>query len=143
MTSLAHLVGMIYDLRSELEKQKMDQSLCANHESVEKVFSSSITLSDNEYEISLDVSAFQKDEILVKVKEHEIIVSGEHDEREDEFGYVSRQFTRKFILPDIYDPDTISSMLADDGKLTIKAEKKKSTFIGGDRFIPIQRQQHK
>lgn len=139
MTSLAHLVGMIYDLRSELEKQKVNQSLCDCDESVEKLFSS-ITLTDTEYKISLDVSAFQKDEVLVKVKEHEIIVNGEHEEREDEFGYVSRQFARRFILPDVYDPDTISSELTDDGKLTIKVEIKKSTSIGGDRFIPIQRQ---
>lgn len=136
MTSLAHLVGMIYDLKSEVERQKANQSLC--DESAEKLINS-ITLSDGEYKISLDVSAFQPEEIVVKVKEHEIIISGEHEEREDEFGFVSRQFTRRFTLPDIYEPDTISSALTDDGKLTIKAEKKKSTVIGGDRFIPIQR----
>lgn len=136
MTSLAHLVGMIYDLKSELEKQKANQSLC--DENTEKLIT--LTLSDTDYKISLDVSGFRTDEILVKVKEHEIIVSGEHEEREDEFGFVSRQFTRRFILPDIYDPDTISSLLDDGGKLTIKAEKMKSTIIGADRFIPIQRQ---
>lgn len=136
MTSLAHLVGMIYDLKSEVEKQKMNQSLCDGDESAEKLLNS-ITLSDSEYKISLDVSVFSPEEITVKVKEHEIIICGEHEERQDEFGFVSRQFKRRFILPDIYDADTISSTLSDDGKLTIKAEKKKST-IGGDRFIPIQ-----
>lgn len=135
MTSLAHLVGMVHDLKSEVERHTKNQSLC--DESVEKLIS--ITLSDTDYNISLDVSAFKEKEIFVKVKEHEIMVSGEHEERDDGFGFVSRQFTRRFILPDIYDPETISTMLTDNGKLTIKAKKKKSTFIGGDRFITIQR----
>lgn len=137
MTSLAHLVGMIYDLKTEVERQKMNQSLCDADESTGKLLNS-ITLSDSDYKISLDVSAFQQEEITVKVKEHEIIVCGEHEERQDEFGFVARQLKRRFILPDIYDADTISSTLGDDGKLTIKAEKKKTTIVGGDRFIPIQ-----
>lgn len=67
MTSLAHLVGMIYDLKSEVERQKMNQSSCDCEASVEKLVNSA-TLSDGEYKISLDVSAFQPEEVAVKLR---------------------------------------------------------------------------
>jgi HSP20 family molecular chaperone IbpA len=157
MTSLAHLLGMIYDLQEEVERHQMAQKHFVHgessnlsvhddeHENIKKsklpvLLSSSTTKKNDEnFKVSLDLSPFSHNEITVKVKNKFIIVDAKHDEREDEFGFISRQFTRKYILPDDFDTDTIKSFLTDDSKLTIKADMKmKKADIGGDRFIPIQ-----
>lgn len=142
MTSLAHLVGMIYDLKSEVEQRRVNQSLCSSDEA-EKSPINCVTLSGADYQISLDVSAFHPREITVKVKDQEIIVHGEHEERrDDEFGFVSRKFTRRYFLPDTFDPLTISSSLNLNGTILlmrISAEKRISSMDGADRFIPIHR----
>lgn len=140
MTSLAHLVGMIYDLKSEVEQRRVNQSLCSSDE---KSPINCVTLSGADFQITLDVSAFHPREITVKVKDQEIIVHGEHEERrEDEFGFVSRKFTRRYFLPDTFDPLTISSSLNLNGTILlmrISAEKRISSMDGADRFIPIHR----
>lgn len=144
MTSLAHLVGMIYDLKSEVEQRRVNQSLCSSDEAKKSPINC-VTLSGADYQISLDVSAFQPREITLKVKDQEMIQEdhGEHEERrEDEFGFVSRKFTRRYFLPDTFDPLTISSSLNLNGTILlmrISAEKRISSMDGADRFIPIHR----
>lgn len=100
----------------------------------------------SDFSISFDVSAFKPEEISVKVIDRDIIVEAKHEEREDEHGYISRQFTRKCILPDEYDPDTISTYLNAEGKMTIKPLKPKPAVQSNERIIPIKRvtdeQQH-
>lgn len=139
MTSLAHLVGHIFDLKSEVEKRRrVNQSL--PFETLKNSTVNSVTLAGNNYQITLDISDFQASEISVKVKDQEITVSAQHDEREDpsSSSFVSRQFTRRYILPDTFDPSTISSVVADnDSKLTIRAEKTTSGVIASDRYVPI------
>ena len=153
MTSLAHLLGMIYDLREEVERHQMAQKHYVHgessnlsihddeHENIKKSQKPVLTIKKNDenFKVSLDLSPFRYNEITVKVTNNFIIVDAKHDEREDEFGFISRQFTRKYILPDDFDTDTIKSFLTDDSKLTIKVDRKmKKADIGGDRFIPIQ-----
>lgn len=156
MTSLTHLLGMIYDLQEEVERHQMAQqhlihekssNLIVHDDEYENIkksqmpvpLSSTTKKNDENFKLSLDLSPFSHNEITVKVRNNFIIVDAKHDEREDEFGFISRQFTRKYILPDDFDTDTIKSFLTDDSKLTIKADRKmKKADIGGDRFIPIQ-----
>lgn len=96
-------------------------------------------VSSEGFKVTLDVKSFKPEEIIVKVKGHEITVNGQHEEREDEFGLVSQKFTRRYILPNEFDPDTISTHLSADGKLTIKAIKPKPVGDNSERVIPIQR----
>lgn len=44
---------------------------------------------------------------------------GKHEEKQDEHGFVSRQFTRKYNLPPNYKQDSVTSTLSSDGILTI------------------------
>ena len=60
---------------------------------------STINVEKNKYQIILDVQQFTPNEISVKIAEKFIIVEGKHEEKEDEHGYVSRHFTRKYMLP--------------------------------------------
>jgi HSP20 family molecular chaperone IbpA len=91
-----------------------------------------------DFSIALDVASFQPEEISVRVKDRDIIVEARHEERQDEHGYVARQFTRRYKLPDEYDPDTVSTYLHADGKMTIKALKPKPAEAH-ERIIPVQR----
>src|SRR5690349_5190745 len=50
--------------------------------------------STEEFQVSIDVNSFRPEEIEVKLKDREIIVEGKHEERQDELGFVSRQFSR-------------------------------------------------
>nr|ADM13385.1 small heat shock protein 23 [Polypedilum vanderplanki] len=93
---------------------------------------------EKDFSVALDVSSFQPEEISVKVKDRDIIVEAKHEERKDEYGYVSRQFTRRYQLPDEYDPDSVSTYLNADGKMTIKALKPK-VAEPHERIIPIKR----
>lgn len=76
------------------------------------------------FKVNLDVQQFKPDEVSVKVVNGYIVVDGKHEERSDEHGFISRQFTRRYKVPDNVDPDTISSTLSSDGVLSVGAPKK-------------------
>lgn len=75
-------------------------------------------------QVNLDVQQFKPEELTVKVVNKQIVVEGKHEERSDEHGVISRQFIRKYRLPDNVDKDSISSTLSSDGVLQLTALKK-------------------
>ncbi|MCP6508451.1 Hsp20 family protein, partial [Klebsiella pneumoniae] len=58
-----------------------------------------------------------------------------HEERTDEHGFISRQFTRRYKVPENVDPSAITSTLSSDGVLSIGAPTKVKSIEGGK---PIQ-----
>jgi len=78
----------------------------------------------NNFKVNLDVQQFKPDEVFVKVVDGYVVVDGKHEERSDAHGYISRQFTRRYKLPDSVDPSTVTSTLSLDGILSIGASKK-------------------
>lgn len=93
-----------------------------------------------DFKVTFDVKSFNPDEISVKVKGREIFVDGKHDERADEQGFVSRQFTRRYVVPDEFDTDTIATYLDVEGRMTITASKPKPPVDEStERVIPIER----
>lgn len=62
----------------------------------------------------------------MKTVSNNIIIEAKHEERQDEHGYVSRQFLRRYVLPPSHDVNNITSSLSSDGVLTITAPKKVS-----------------
>lgn len=96
----------------------------------------------DDFQAVLNVKSFRPEEVSVKVKGREIIVEGKHEERHDEQGlcFVSRQFSRRYILPEEFDPDTVATYLDSKGKMTIKALKPKPVEEEkNERIIPIER----
>jgi crystallin alpha B len=85
----------------------------------------------------LDVHIFQPDEITVKTVNNFVVVEGKHEERQDGHGLISRQFRRRYKLPDDTDADTVVSQLSSDGVLTICAPKKSLPPPSGERIVPI------
>ncbi|XP_038070401.1 uncharacterized protein LOC119739497 [Patiria miniata] len=88
--------------------------------------------------VTLKVADFCSEELEVKVVGQEVIVHGKHEPRPDpaDASTVSREFTRRYELPDNIDLQTVASSLNDDHELIITATKKVAE--GEPRVVPIQ-----
>ncbi len=90
------------------------------------------------FEVSLDTHNFRPDEIKVNVVDKVLNVEGKHEEKsEDGSKYVSRQFIRKYTLPEECPPEEVVSNLSADGVLLITAPKKLA-IKDTARKVPIQ-----
>jgi len=91
------------------------------------------------FQVKLDVSHFRPEEIEVKLVGNDVTIRGRHEERRDDHGYVSREFTRRYHLPEGCDIERLSSSLSPNGVLQITAPKKPVEGPKGlERQIPIQ-----
>ncbi|XP_045452571.1 protein lethal(2)essential for life [Melitaea cinxia] len=97
---------------------------------------STINLTKEKFEVILDVQQFAPEEITVKATNNSVVVEGKHEEKPDEHGFISRQFTRRYILPTGYEVADLTSTLSSDGVLTITAPKRPPPN-SGERIIPI------
>ena len=94
----------------------------------------------NKFEAKLNVTNFTPEEITIKVKGNNMLVEGKHEEKQDKngHGYVSRQFTRRYTLPDDVHLEQLSSSMDAKGKtLTIHTPKKILQLDGSELIIPI------
>lgn len=57
-----------------------------------------IYVDDNSTKIMVDVVNFSVDEIFVTTENEEVVISGQHEDKEDDHGFISRSFTRRFPL---------------------------------------------
>ncbi|XP_015594710.1 protein lethal(2)essential for life [Cephus cinctus] len=91
----------------------------------------------DKYQVILDVQQFAPNEITVKTVDNSIVVEAKHEEKKDEHGYVSRQFVRRYVLPEDHDINQVVSNLSSDGVLTITAPKI-ALPAPGEKVIPIE-----
>lgn len=97
-----------------------------------------MTKSDG-FQMTMDVSEFKADEIVVKTVAHSVIVEGDHEEREDDHGFVSRHFIRRFEVPAVCDIRDVVSTLSSDGILVVRAPLKPIPAQAvEERLIPVQ-----
>ena len=75
-------------------------------------------------QVILEVQQFSPEEITVKTTGNNVTVEARHEERQDEHGFVSRHFVRRYVLPPSHDVNNVTSSLSSDGVLTITAPKK-------------------
>ncbi|XP_053676614.1 protein lethal(2)essential for life [Anopheles nili] len=99
---------------------------------------STLNLDKDRFQIILDVQQFTPEEITVKMSDRSIVVEGKHEEKQDEHGFVSRHFTRRYMLPSGHDPNDVVSTLSSDGVLTVTAPKKVLPVPNPERSVPIQ-----
>lgn len=102
---------------------------------VEESGTSNIVNNKDCFKVSLDVQQFKPSELSVKLVDDFLVVEGKHEERSDEHGLVSRQFSRRYQLPSDIDVQTLQSSLSSDGVLTLMANKKPESE--NTRSIPI------
>ncbi|KAJ2942731.1 hypothetical protein O0L34_g14919 [Tuta absoluta] len=98
---------------------------------------SSIKSDKDKFQVNVDVQHFAPEEISVKTADGQIIVEGKHEEKRDQHGFISRQFVRKYALPEGCTPENVQSRLSSDGVLTITAPKQ-PLAVKGERAVPIQ-----
>lgn len=91
----------------------------------------------DKFHVALDVQQFKPEEITVKIQDNFIVVEGKHEAKQDDHGVVSRQFVRKYMVPEQCDPEQTSSTLSSDGILTITAPRKPES-LESKRVKPIR-----
>ncbi|XP_015119045.1 alpha-crystallin A chain [Diachasma alloeum] len=92
-----------------------------------------VTPNKNSYHVSLDVQQFAPEEISVKLMDRSVIVEGKHDDKKDEHGWISRQFCRRYEIPEMCNMDQLQCTLSSDGVLAIIVPHK----VEGEKTIPI------
>ncbi|XP_027888019.1 crystallin, alpha B, b isoform X1 [Xiphophorus couchianus] len=95
---------------------------------------SEMRMEKDRFVIYLDVKHFSPDELSVSVSDEFITVHAKHEDRQDDHGFVSREFLRKYRLPSGVLGADITSNLSSDGVLTITAPR---PCLGPDCNIPI------
>ncbi|KAL9825931.1 heat shock protein beta-2 [Geothlypis trichas] len=82
---------------------------------------SEVCLNQHKFQVFLDVCQFLPDELSVRTVDNLLEVAGQHPQRADRHGFVSREFTRTYILPLDVDPLLVRASLSHDGILSIVA----------------------
>jgi crystallin alpha B len=98
---------------------------------------SEILYDKDKYQVMLDVKHFKPEEISVKSNEDSIIIHGHHSEKPDEHGYISRSFTRRYVLPEDIKTEHVECNLSSDGVLTLKAPRIIALKDDTERVIPV------
>lgn len=97
---------------------------------------STIKRDKNKFQINLDVQHFAPEEITVKTVDGYVMIEGKHEEKKDEHGFISRQFTRRYMLPEGCNPELVQSKLSSDGVLSIIAPRA-APESKNERTVPI------
>ena len=95
---------------------------------------------ETKMEISLDTTGYKPDELKVQVREGELCVEGKHEER-SEAGQVmvSRQFSKRYGLPQGAKRLEVMSNLSQDGVMVITVPKeKKIEEVKTTEKIPVE-----
>lgn len=88
------------------------------------------------FRATVDLHDFGPGEINVKTVGSYIVVEAKHDERSDSFSVITRSYTRKFFLPDLYDIASVKSVVSCDGVLFLSASTRQSN---SERVVVIQK----
>ncbi|XP_028825256.1 heat shock protein beta-1 [Denticeps clupeoides] len=101
---------------------------------------SEVKQTQDSWKVSLDVNHFAPEELVVKTKDGVLEITGKHEERKDEHGYISRCFTRKYTLPPGADAEKVTSCLSPEGVLTVEAPLPKPALTGPEIPIPVHKE---
>jgi len=114
------------------------ESIAFGRQLTPRIGASDVVNDDNKFEVKLDVNHFKPEEIVVKTVDNYIVISGKHEEKPDKHGFIKREFTRRYALPERCDPEKVVSSLKADGILTIEAPKRPLDELkANERHIPI------
>ncbi|KAL4647786.1 heat shock protein beta-1-like [Arapaima gigas] len=98
---------------------------------------SEVKQSQDQWKVSLDVNHFSPEELVVKTKDGVVEITGKHEERRDEHGFISRCFTRKYTLPPGADVEKVTSSLSPEGVLTVETPLAKPAIQATEITIPV------
>ncbi|XP_055911877.1 heat shock protein 23-like [Eupeodes corollae] len=124
------ILGLPWSLATCLEEQPIEKSRSRS--------GPTSSIGKDGFQVCMDVQQFKPSELTVKVVDDAVIVEGKHEEREDDHGYISRHFVRRYALPKNYDSDKVISTLSSDGVLTVSIPKPAIENKPAEKVIQIQ-----
>ncbi|XP_055053109.2 heat shock protein beta-6 [Misgurnus anguillicaudatus] len=80
-----------------------------------------VTCDNKGFTVQVDVKHFSPEELLVKVVGDYVVVEGKHEQRKDGSGLVTRQFNRRYRIPNNVDTMALESAMSPEGMLIISA----------------------
>ncbi|XP_052075858.1 alpha-crystallin A chain-like [Mytilus californianus] len=93
-------------------------------------------------EINLDVSMYSPEELNVTIAEDRMIIKGKHEQKEDNYGFITREFTREFVVPENIDADRITSTLSEEGMLMIQG-RARGAEEANERVVNIEKREER
>ena len=90
---------------------------------------------DGKFAVKLDLSGFKPEEIKVQLRGKELTVAGKHRSEEGGF-HLSRDYSRRVLLPDDADLSSVTSHLSKEGLLTIEASRDPA-LLSPDRSVDV------
>lgn len=98
--------------------------------------------SKEKFGININVKEFRPEQLQVKiVKDRFLVINGRREVEQDTNEgkkYITKEFTRTFVIPKDVDIQQLKSNLNKEGVLTIEAPKMQSPPIQDERTIPIE-----
>lgn len=88
------------------------------------------------FELSIDMSQYQLEEIHVSTVNNVIVIEAKHEEKHGDCGHITKEFLRRCTLPDQNDINKVKAVYTNDGILKITAPKK-NACKPGERIIPV------
>jgi len=86
---------------------------------------SAVTNDKDWFRVRVQCTSYKPEEVTVKVSDDGwVTVTGKHEDYSNPNGFVSRDFTRKYLLPRQVDADRVYCTMTPVGMLTINAPKK-------------------
>ncbi|XP_075987381.1 protein lethal(2)essential for life-like [Anticarsia gemmatalis] len=117
-----------------LRLQKYPETIFIRHT---RSFKPTVKIGRERFQITLDLSTYNQDEITVKAHPQYVVIEGKK-ERETAEGYTVKQFVKKFRLPDGCKIKEMRSSLSPEGILTVVAPRSHVTpELANIVIIPI------
>jgi len=125
------------NLNSEIEEALgLVSTLLDNLSTSDSIPKSKFALDENgNFKFDVDITGYKPEELKVDMEGKELVISGSHSS-EDEHGKSEHQFTRRFLVPESIDIQSIKANILEDkvleitgNKMPIKESEKKSIQI--------------
>ncbi|XP_037113939.1 heat shock protein beta-8 isoform X2 [Syngnathus acus] len=88
------------------------------------------------WKVCVNVHSFKSHELNIKTREGFVEVSGKHEEKQEEGGIVTKNFTKKIQIPTDVDPLTVFASLSPEGVLIIEARQTPPYSLFSDNAPP-------
>ncbi|XP_072288630.1 heat shock protein beta-8-like [Eucyclogobius newberryi] len=79
------------------------------------------TTNGEPWKVCVNVHSFKPEELHIRTRDGFVEVSGKHEEKQEEGGIVTKNFTKKIQIPIDVDPVTVFASLSPEGVLIIEA----------------------
>ncbi|XP_059175601.1 heat shock protein Hsp-12.2-like [Physella acuta] len=98
---------------------------------------SEVQNTDKEFRVRVNMKHYKPEEIKITSDNQRITIHAKHEEKQDGHGFVSREITRVFKIPEDVDARSVTSTITYNGILNIKAIKV-DTGAPKEMTIPVE-----